>query len=88
MTLTPAAAPACCRANHKLTLEDIELPENHPFAVKAPVSGQRILTHCYMPAAVYLVLRKELVCKHPAAPTTGCCRQLPCTRHLDPVSHA
>uniref|UniRef100_A0A7S0RH74 Uncharacterized protein n=1 Tax=Chlamydomonas leiostraca TaxID=1034604 RepID=A0A7S0RH74_9CHLO len=26
------------RANHKITLEDIELPENHPWATKAPVS--------------------------------------------------
>ncbi|KAF5829057.1 hypothetical protein DUNSADRAFT_16628 [Dunaliella salina] len=28
------------RANHKLSLEDVELPENHPWAIKAQVSPE------------------------------------------------
>lgn len=35
-----------CRANHKLSLEDIELPENHPWATKAPVSTVFALMQC------------------------------------------
>jgi hypothetical protein len=41
------------RANHKVTLEDIELPENHPWATKAPVSARlpvvkhdMLVVHC------------------------------------------
>lgn len=29
----------CCRANHRLDLDEVELPENHPWATRKPVSG-------------------------------------------------
>ena len=35
--ISPPLGFTSCRANHRVTLEDIELPDNHPWATKTKV---------------------------------------------------
>src|SRR5689334_9116072 len=39
--LYTCAASCVCRANQRLDLEDVDLPDNHPWAVKKPVSKEQ-----------------------------------------------
>lgn len=38
-------AGLAARANHRLDLDEVELPENHPWATRKPVSARRRVQH-------------------------------------------
>jgi hypothetical protein len=39
MLFNPVKCTLSCSANHRLDLEEVELPENHPWATRKPVSS-------------------------------------------------